>query len=104
MSLVDRFQFAHQLHADLFISVHVNSFVGGAYVSGIETHYLDENSYFDKKGCSNYVFADGKHDRELVAVADTILKNKVDSSKLLSESLQNNLIDTLRKRKIDISD
>jgi|SaaInlLV_10m_DNA_2_1039722.scaffolds.fasta_scaffold05349_2 N-acetylmuramoyl-L-alanine amidase len=100
--LVDRFQLAHQLQADLFISIHVNSFPGGEYVSGIETHYLDSNSYFDQHKRSGYAFVDNAHDKKLADIADRILREKIDSSKLLSENLQTNLISTLKKQKMHV--
>lgn len=104
LSVVDRFQLAQQLKADLFVSVHVNATAGVERVSGLETFFLDGGPFFGKKRNSRFLFSKGKEDRRLIAAANSVLRDKIASSKVLSSAIQKNVLKNLSKRNISVVD
>jgi len=104
LSVVDRFQLAQQLKADLFVSVHVNATNGSERVSGIETHFLDGRPFFGKNRNSRFLFVKNNSDRHLVSKIRKFLHEKISASHVLSKSIQNSLVGSLRKRNLDVVD
>ena len=102
LSVVDRFQLAKQLKANLFVSVHVNAAAGLDHVSGVETHFLDGTPFFGANKRSRFLFVKNKKDRCLCRSADCILYDKITSSKKLSTSIQNSILSCLEQRKINV--
>lgn len=104
LSLVNRVQLARQLKAGLFVSVHVNSFPGLQKVSGVETHFFDDRYLWGKDRKISFVFANGKNDKKLIEVANSMLKHKIDESQTLSTCIQKSVIDIVHKDYADVVD
>ena len=104
LSVVDRFELAQQLKADLFVSVHANAAIGMGNASGIETHFLDEAPFFLRGGKMQFMLVNDHHDKTLAIVANKFLKEKITVSKELSQQIQSSLLDRLKKGNIDVVD
>lgn len=102
LSVLDRFQLAQQLKADLFVSVHINAIPGIERVSGVETHFLDGSPFFGNKKNSLFLLASTKRDRDLVKFTNAVLMDKISSSKKLSRSIQNGICDLAARKRIDV--
>ncbi len=98
MSVIDRFKRAQEFDVDLFVSIHVNASGGLERVSGIETHFLDSRPffYYNKKN-SLFCSSDNNTGKLVKKYQDYVLKNKIVASKLLSYSVQSNIINLLNK-------
>ena len=104
LSVVDRFDLAQQLKADLFVSVHVNAVAGLGNASGIETHFLDEAPFFLRGGKMQFLLANNPHDKALARVANKFLKEKITISKELSQKIQSSLLNRMKQGNIDVVD
>jgi len=92
------------MKADLFVGVHVNSFKGLENISGVETHFLDKKLFFGNRSFSKFLFASnlcGK-DKNLVKVAEGLIKENIDYSKSLSNYLQQGVIDVMKNKNLDV--
>jgi len=104
LSVVDRFQLAQQLKADLFVSIHVNSAAGLERVSGVETHFLDGSPFFGKKKSCQFLFFKDKKDEAFKKIIKNQLREKIDNSRALSNSIQKNILSFLKNKNIDVVD
>lgn len=104
LSVVDRFQLAQQLKADLFVSVHVNAVAGIERVSGIETHFLDGRPFFGRRNRNTFLFVENDDDKKLVKGIKRLLYEKITASKVLSKSIQTSILSSLRKKNISVVD
>lgn len=100
LSIVDRFQLAQQLKADLFISVHVNAAVGLEHVSGVETHFLDGEPFFGRHTSNSFLFVSTAQDRLATRLVNQLQYEKITASRLLSTSIQKEIVGHLQKNNI----
>lgn len=101
VSPLTRSELAEQMHADLFVSVHVNSHGNPKQnPHGIETLYLDKSKFIPSKGNNNTGFwhlNTSPSSRMVKKVKDILLTNNKMSAKF-AYNLQKNLIAQLKKQ------
>jgi len=105
LSVLDRFQLAQQLKADLFVSVHVNAvpaIPGRKSVSGVETYFLDGKHFFGKDKTCCFLFDKTPKDKVLAHLAKGLLYNKISESKALSNLIQTSVLSRLKQKKISV--
>lgn len=103
ISLNQRAQLAHQLHADLFVSIHVNSSgIIGSNASGLETFYLDGRELLPTHNKTGFLFINNKKNPQLVERIGEHLSKTLDASKSLATHIQNHVLSKLHQHKIDI--
>lgn len=102
----DRCRLAEKFNADLFISVHANSVANAEKSNGIETYHLNSEPFIGTGGTAsyNFFFIKTEHDRKLAKIADRMFKEKEDVSFEFAHSLQNNLVNLLKDKKVDVID
>lgn len=93
---LDRTAYAHQLNADLFISIHLNS--GKHDISGIETFYM-KNQTKDDSQTRDYLFINQEAQDSLIALAETSLRETLDNSKHLASNIHSRMLSNLALQK-----
>ncbi len=88
MHRLKRSEFAYEQQADLFVSIHANSMGSRTEISGIETFYLSRQARPQK----NYFLGNICDKRHVLQVADSLLKNNNTYSRLLAQSIHNNVV------------
>jgi len=104
LSIPERARFARQLRADLYLSIHLNSFPALPKVEGIETLCLGHEIFSGKKSNRRFFFFNDRFARRDRATIDMLLKNKVDASRMFADEIQSGIISYLRSKKIDVVD
>lgn len=96
--LVKRCNLAHQLKADAFISIHLNS-AGkfDAKTHGIESYYLAEEGTVPPSHVGGYYFINTEHDEKLIKLVNKFEEQKIQGSKNLAHCVQSALISSTRK-------
>jgi len=103
MSVLKRSEFACQLKADLFISIHANSWISpGNTASGIETLYLNSPNLLPPTRMGGFFFLNIPRSQKYIQLANDCLKNTIDSSKQLAHSIQENIFHVLQRHKYTI--
>ena len=98
LSLLERTAFAHQLNADLFVSIHLNS-AGTAKPAnnGIETFYMHNPAVDENNQMRDYIFINQDANKNLINRAEKLLKDTHNGSKQLASNIQDNLLSTLER-------
>lgn len=103
ISLAHRAEFAGQLKADLFVSIHLNS--AGKLndrASGIETFYFDGRNLLRHNGRTGFLFVNFKKDAELIKRLNNKIQSTLQQSKALAQSIHENIIKALKAKNIPI--
>jgi N-acetylmuramoyl-L-alanine amidase len=103
LTLIERTDFANQLKADLFISIHVNS-VGkhGKSASGIETYHAAANNNNPDNYDSGTFSINLPNNHNTRYLANKLLHKKTNRSKKLAINIQNNLMETLANKEFNV--
>lgn len=99
ISLSDRIEFAHQLKATLFVSIHLNS--GGASgqtPSGVETFHLNTRQLVTPGRSGGYLFVNLEKNMDDAQAIDKQLQEKTNYSHKLATSIQQQVLIALRKQ------
>ena len=89
---------ANSVGADLFLSIHANA-ASDRNAGGIETYYLDLATHPDAQRVAareNASFREGMHDLPTL-VRSITMRNKQDESRDLAETVQRNLVGSMRE-------
>ncbi len=103
ISLSERTELAHQLKAQLFVSIHINS--GGAAgrtPSGLETYYLNTKKLLPPTRTGGFLFVNLEKNMDYATSIDNQLQKKTNLSHQLANTIQNNIISLLRSQNIPI--
>lgn len=97
LTLKGRTEYAIQQKADLFVSIHVNSW-GNSHASGIETYYLSLASDESAKRTAAIENAVAEQNiNDLESLVTMILKDtKVEESRRFAELVQESIVDTVK--------
>lgn len=111
LTLAERSEFAHQLKADLFVSIHVNAKPTSTQPapnardpSGIDTYYLYAQDLLSPTSQRGFLFINQPRKKKYISLVDNMLEKSAHSSKQLATSIQANLINFLRRKKITVLD
>jgi N-acetylmuramoyl-L-alanine amidase len=100
--LIERAHLAHQLKADLLVSIHVNS--SGTRDNncwGIETFFVNGQDLLRKqKGHTGFLFVNMDRDLSIIKNIDAHIENKMNQSKNLAAYIQKSLMTTLADNNI----
>ncbi len=105
LSLIERSQLAHQLGTDLFVSIHVNASQNNQDSTwGVETFYLTGQELMHRNGKAGYLFVNMPKDTQIIHTIDEHIKKTMDHSKVLAQSIQQQLITTLANKGVATND
>ena len=106
LTLSERSEFAYQMKADLFISLHVNARPSSHTrdPSGIETYYLYAQDLLPPSNQRGFFFINQPKNKSLIKLLDSKLQKNITGSKQLATSIQANLINFLQHKKITVID
>ncbi len=93
LSPSERTALAHQLNADLFVSIHLNS--ADNPIHGIETFYMKNQQSEEYNQSREYIFINQEANDSLITRAEQTLQETLNCSKKLATHIQSELIATL---------
>lgn len=97
ISLSDRIEFAHQLKATLFVSIHLNSAGAiGTTPSGVETFHLNTRQIVPPDRTGGYMFINLEKNLDDARAIDQQLQEKTNFSHKLATSIQQQVLLALR--------
>lgn len=101
ISLASRNTLAHQLKADAFISIHLNSSGKiGSDAKGVETYFLAQDGVLPPTHVGGYYFVNTKKDQALIDTLNRYMQDNIELSKNLATCVQSDLVGTLRANKM----
>jgi N-acetylmuramoyl-L-alanine amidase len=105
VSLKERTELANQALADIYVSVHVNS-NGNTEVKGIETYYLDltSDNYAVRLAMRENAMSETEMSNLSFILADLATKAYTEDSKHLGDSIQDAVMEGLRRDWNDVRD
>ncbi len=99
ISLSARTEFAHQLKADLFVSIHINSGgPGGEQPSGLEIFHLNPKQLVTPSRDGGFLFINLEKNMEYAAAIDKQLQEKTNFSHKLATNIQLEVLSVLRTK------
>lgn len=99
ISLTERVELAHQLKANLFVSIHINSAgPAGSDPSGLETYYLDTHNLLPPSRSCSFLFVNLAKNMDYITTVDKQLQDNADLSKKLASTIQQNIITVLQSQ------
>lgn len=105
LTLLERSEFANQLKADLFISIHVNSAGIVQNANGLETYYLDDKNVFGPAVRHGFfVFSNYKKDKELTKMINKSFYEKNHASKSLAFYIHDGIVHFLNEKGLSVTD
>ncbi len=96
LSPSERTTLAHQLNADLFVSIHLNS--ADNPIQGIETFYMKNQQSQEYNQSREYIFINQEANNSLITLAEQTLQETLNCSKKLATHIQSELITTLNEK------
>lgn len=99
MSLLERSEFAEQLKADIFVSIHANaSPTPQPETFGIETLTLSEQQVHPETEQRGFFFLNEQSNKRYFTLLDTQTKNRISFSETLAHTIQHSLINYLEEQ------
>lgn len=104
LSLQERSEFASQLKADLFVSIHANAApLGKSDENGIETFYLDSKYIFPQQQKNHFILMNLEQHHNYPKLVNEAHRKNINSSKKLAHLIQDSLIQTVKKKNYSIN-
>ncbi len=103
LSLEDRSNIAHQLRADLLVSIHVNASKKPRDM-GLETYFFNCNELYPRKGKTGFLFVNIDKNLDTIKRLNNHTAKTIEQSKRLAQAIQTNIIKNLRDNSITIND
>jgi N-acetylmuramoyl-L-alanine amidase len=101
--LVKRAHLAHQLKADLLVSIHVNSSgMMGTEAQGLETFYLLASDRLPQQGKTGFLFINCEKDINVVKQLNKYLIDTMNHSKMLAHYIQKSVLTTMHQKHMNI--
>ncbi len=103
VSLTNRTELAHQLKADLFVSIHLNSGgPAGSQPSGLEIFHLNTQQLVTPNRDGGYLFINLEKNMDQAAIIDKQLKDQTNLSRKLATQIQQQVLNTLHTKNMPI--